>query len=827
MKKYCFYCMSELENEMCSLCNHINKDIDVPAHHLLPGTLLNNRYLVGMALGEGGFGITYIGRDLNLDMKIAIKEYYPNGYVNRSNTISASVNDSVTEGRKDFFEKGRQRFLSEARTLAKFSGEPGIVDVRDFFEENNTAYIIMEYLEGIDLKTYLKDNGVLSPEKTISILTPVMQSLKKVHSDGLIHRDISPDNIMIMGSKVKLLDFGAARSVSALANKSLSIMLKPGFAPEEQYRSKGNQGPWTDIYSLCATIYKCITGITPDDATQRMYCDEVKMPSALGIQIDPKFESALMKGMSVHQSNRYQTIDELIDALNGLNVDKAIDEDSKTISPVVIQEDDRLTQYGGNNVEDGVKKDNTNLTSDERKDNKPTIKKSRGSKHSSKKKKLFLIASICVVVFVITATVLLGLTKKNNRIDFDPYMEGFVATGFNPIELIMPEKQLSAEEVYGSIDYIEEMFYGDYSVEQRSKDNENIDNYKNNISYGALKDDNGRLMTNIPYRIESGPATLNRKINSVKEYHWMRVYYFTEDGYSKDMFAAYEVKDNKLHLSLLDEYEYNEETDKVKYKFSDQVIEYDFSFSGPALTLSYKEESVTLLANGFSVSDYSNDYFICIDGYSSSEKKRIDNIEHIYFYFSDEENNNFNLTDKDDNVTNECIAQLSMDGLLTFTYTDGHVKNTKYYTRQFVYFYCYEDGVILCDNENVYRYQKEDTKTAISDEDETTTDEVDGTTENNTSSSPSKHYSTYNTTKEHSISSTTTETIYSDTTQTISTTTSDATSSSETNEQTNASTTEDTIVASGDAGTLESYNDNQNNSLDEPIAADLEGALAA
>jgi len=352
MNKYCNYCMEPIENtaEKCLVCG---KDVlnTVPAHHLLPGTVLNGKFYVGKALGEGGFGITYIGRDIKLDMKVAIKEFYPNGYVNRSNTISPQVNDSVTDGRRDFFEKGRERFLKEAQILAKFSGEPGVVDVRDFFEENNTAYIIMEYLDGVDLKNYLREKGTLTPEHTIQLLLPVMNSLKKVHAQGLIHRDISPDNIMIIGDKVKLLDFGAARTVSAAANKSLSVMLKPGYAPEEQYRSKGDQGPWTDIYALCATMYKCITGITPDDATQRVFSDEVKTPSALNILIKPEIERAIMRGMSVHQTDRYQCIDDLIRGLQGIDVATA-SIDRTMAAGKNLDSDDTETIYVPDEVDD-------------------------------------------------------------------------------------------------------------------------------------------------------------------------------------------------------------------------------------------------------------------------------------------------------------------------------------------------------------------------------------------------------------------------------------------------------------------------------------------
>ena len=320
--------MSSIEEGLaiCPSCGK-NFDAEIAPHHLQPGVMLHNRYLVGSAIGEGGFGITYIGRDTLLDLKVAIKEYYPSGYANRSNMASSTVMSGTRTDIIEYFDKGKHKFINEARTLAKFSNETGIVSVRDFFEENNTAYIIMEYLEGTTLKSYIEQNGTITPEATVELILPVMESLKKVHSQGLIHRDISPDNIMLTeDNKVKLLDFGAARNVSSsgYADKSLSVMLKPGYAPEEQYRSRGQQGPWTDIYALCATMYKCITGITPDDAAQRMFEDEVKAPSDLGIEIAPNVEAAILKGMSVHQKDRYQTIDDLIAALKGKDEAAAI-----------------------------------------------------------------------------------------------------------------------------------------------------------------------------------------------------------------------------------------------------------------------------------------------------------------------------------------------------------------------------------------------------------------------------------------------------------------------------------------------------------------------
>lgn len=312
---YCKYCLEPSGNsEVCPNCQKEVQKV-VPPHRLFPGTLLANRYRIGKVLGEGGFGITYVGLDTKLNMKVAVKEYYPNGLASRNNTFSSLVSCSASDDKQEVFMKFRDKFLQEARTLAKFSKEKSIVEVRDFFETNNTAYIIMEYLDGQDLREFQRINGNMPVEKAIQVLTPVMRTLGKIHQQGLIHRDISPDNIRLTPDGVKLLDFGAAREMNTQINRSISVMLKPGYAPEEQYRSKGIQGPWTDVYAVCATIYKCITGVTPDDATQRVYSDELKKPSSYGIKISPAVEEVLLKGMSVFQKDRYKSMDELINAL--------------------------------------------------------------------------------------------------------------------------------------------------------------------------------------------------------------------------------------------------------------------------------------------------------------------------------------------------------------------------------------------------------------------------------------------------------------------------------------------------------------------------------
>lgn len=308
--QFCPGCLrdTEFENGVCAKCGFDMNGYTVMPHHLVPGTLVKQRYKIGRVLGEGGFGITYIGIDTVLNLKVAIKEFYMSGYVNRNHDASPNVFATLGTHR-DTFEKNREKFLNEARVLAQFYGEAGIVGVRDFCEENGTAYIIMDFLNGVDLKTYLEQKGRLAPEEAVKLLMPVMTSLQHVHAEGIIHRDISPDNIMVMeDGSTKLLDFGAAREISQTDIKSLSVILKPGYAPEEQYRSKGRQGPWTDVYALAATLYKCIVGATPDDAMERMYRDRLPSPAAADAACPIAISNVIIKGLAVRQADRYQDV---------------------------------------------------------------------------------------------------------------------------------------------------------------------------------------------------------------------------------------------------------------------------------------------------------------------------------------------------------------------------------------------------------------------------------------------------------------------------------------------------------------------------------------
>ena len=286
-------------------------------HCLRKGTRLIGRYTIEGVLGQGGFGITYLGIDELHEKKVAIKEFFPQGIVTRNIEYQDTVTVTFV-GEKDNYEKGKERFLKEARTMAKFSKDEGIVKALDFFEINNTAYIVMEYLEGITLKQYLRENQRIAPEDLIELLVPLIESLDEIHSQGMIHRDISPDNIMVLpDGRIKLMDFGAARDYTEFGEKSLSIVLKPGYAPPEQYQTHGVQGPWTDIYALCATMYKCITGENPPDAIERVMDDSLKKISEFGIAIPPQEEAAIIKGMSVSAKDRYQDIRDLCEDLYG------------------------------------------------------------------------------------------------------------------------------------------------------------------------------------------------------------------------------------------------------------------------------------------------------------------------------------------------------------------------------------------------------------------------------------------------------------------------------------------------------------------------------
>ena len=315
IENLCANCMREMRNPdgACEFCGFDIRTFNLPRNHMRPFSILAGKYLIGKSIGEGGFGITYIGMDLNLEVRVAIKEYYPQGFALRDNRTNDSTVWPCSENTQAFFEEGREKFINEARTIAKFRDLPEIVGVMDFFRENQTAYIVMEYLDGKTLKQYLAANGGKIPvSELLQMMQPLISSLEKLHDQNLIHRDISPDNIMIMKKgNIKILDFGGARDFVSQNGKSMSVLVKHGYAPEEQYRSHGNQGPWTDVYALCATMYRCITGEIPPDALERLHKDELKPISSFGVECPKYVEKTIMKGLSVCKEDRYQSMREL------------------------------------------------------------------------------------------------------------------------------------------------------------------------------------------------------------------------------------------------------------------------------------------------------------------------------------------------------------------------------------------------------------------------------------------------------------------------------------------------------------------------------------
>lgn len=312
-KKYCPYCMTPVGDDgVCPNCGLTSGTYTPLPHHIPPGTVLMGRYLVGRVLGEGGFGITYIGCDLRLELKVAIKEYFPTNWVARHSDVSLAVSNYA--GAASSYEKGKSRFLYEARTMAKMDKQPEIVSVRDFFELNNTAYIVMEYVDGTTFKELVAQRGGRIPAgELLHLIEPLFSALSAVHAAGLIHRDISPDNLMLERGSVRLLDFGCARE-STQGDETMTITLKHGYAPIEQYQHRG-QGPWTDVYGLSATIYYCLTGKTPPQALDRLMDDEIIMPRRLGVDLTEKQEKALLRGMGIKQHQRFRSVEELHTAL--------------------------------------------------------------------------------------------------------------------------------------------------------------------------------------------------------------------------------------------------------------------------------------------------------------------------------------------------------------------------------------------------------------------------------------------------------------------------------------------------------------------------------
>lgn len=313
----CMNCFSvKGQYEICPYCGYAEGTPPEQPHFLTPGTILGNHFIVGTAIGVGGFGITYKCYDTTLGVIVAVKEFYPVGLVNRA---PGEKRVGLLSGEKERqYKEQTGRFLMEAQSIARFGKAKDIVNVYDFFVENNTAYIIMEYIDGVLLKDYLDKQGRMDVQTALTILTPIVEAVKKIHAQGIIHRDISPDNIFIAGEdSVKIFDFGAARLNDSKEGLAGEKVIKVGYSAPEQYRDTSNQGYYTDIYSIGAIMYQMITGRKPVESTEREYKDTMKSPKELGVKIDTNLDRAIMEAMAVDPELRFQGIQQFDDAING------------------------------------------------------------------------------------------------------------------------------------------------------------------------------------------------------------------------------------------------------------------------------------------------------------------------------------------------------------------------------------------------------------------------------------------------------------------------------------------------------------------------------
>ena len=320
-KNLCYNCFQERESPEgpCPYCGFdlAENEKKFPVA-LRAGTILNGRYIVGRVLGQGGFGITYLAWDTKLEARVAVKEFMPNEIATRvGTTVSVAV-----ESRTQDFTYGAERFQEEARTLAKFMGQPNIAGVTDYFDENDTSYFVMDYIEGISFKTYIANHGgKISVEEALNVMIPVLRALTAVHAEGFIHRDVTPDNIYITkDGMVKLLDFGSARYSIGDKSKSLDVILKVGYAPKEQYIRRSRQGPFTDVYSCAACFYAAITGFLPPESLERMDEDTLVPISQCGIEIPEYLDKAILKGLAVQPEDRFQSAAEFLDAIENQQV---------------------------------------------------------------------------------------------------------------------------------------------------------------------------------------------------------------------------------------------------------------------------------------------------------------------------------------------------------------------------------------------------------------------------------------------------------------------------------------------------------------------------
>lgn len=317
--KQCYSCFGTFEDafNICPHCGAVHNPEPEEPIYLVPGTVLADRYVIGKCVGAGGFGIVYMAWDPKLEAVLAVKEFFVSRLVTRAQGEKELI---VSKKYKEEYEYRKGRFLAEARTMAKFNKHRSIPNVYDFFEENGTAYIVMELLKGEALNSYRqKREGQLDIDFAIMVAGEVGEALISLHKEGIIHCDVAPDNVFICNGetiRIKLMDLGAAKMPDR-PNDVIDIILKPGYSPTEQYNKENDIGPWTDVYALGATLYSMLTGVKPDESTNRAIKDELVPPMELNPEISENLNNAILKAMALDKHMRFGKVSEFLEAIKG------------------------------------------------------------------------------------------------------------------------------------------------------------------------------------------------------------------------------------------------------------------------------------------------------------------------------------------------------------------------------------------------------------------------------------------------------------------------------------------------------------------------------
>lgn len=317
LEKLCPGCMKHWEHpdKPCPHCGYPEDRLDYP-DSLPVFSILAGKYLLGSPLGKGGFGITYIAMYLPDETIVAVKEFFPADLAVRDNDRETVVPQE--EAKAVYFRTGMKSFAKEGQILSRLSFVPHIVHVREMLNANHTTYLIMEFVPGIPLKKYMKArNGPFTEKQALDMLHPILLSLDTIHKQNILHRDISPENLMVLPDHtLTLIDFGAARTFSRNDDDNLTVILKRGYAPEEQYHSNSRQGPWTDLYAICAVLYQMLTGILPQEASARAVEDHLTPISQIrGLHLSASTCRALEKGLQLDPMERYPDISSLMKEL--------------------------------------------------------------------------------------------------------------------------------------------------------------------------------------------------------------------------------------------------------------------------------------------------------------------------------------------------------------------------------------------------------------------------------------------------------------------------------------------------------------------------------